>query len=51
MLPWRCAGARLITLPMVISIPRLDGNAHWLRLPAFRQCDNRVHKPAPEFPQ
>jgi hypothetical protein len=51
MLPWRCAGARLITLPMVISIPRLDDNTHRPRLAALRQFDNRVHKPAPEFPQ
>ncbi|MBP2448509.1 hypothetical protein JOH51_006017 [Rhizobium leguminosarum] len=51
MLPRRCAGAWLITLPVVILIPRLDDNAHRLRLTAFRQCDNRVHKSVPEFPQ
>ncbi|MBX5155977.1 MULTISPECIES: hypothetical protein [unclassified Rhizobium] len=51
MLPWRRAGSWLITLSVAISIPRLDDNTHRPRLAALRQFDNRVHKPAPEFPQ
>jgi len=51
MLPRRHAGAWLITLQAMISIPCLYNNTYRPRLAVFRQCGDQVHKPLPELPQ